>query len=548
MNRLRYILLVLLVVACDMSRAQDAALNYYWVAFTNKSGTPHSVSAPETYLSQRAIARRQRQQIRIDETDLPVSPVYLTGLKNLGAEIIHSSKWLNGATIRTTAALAGEISRLEFIRELQLTKPAVATKSAKDKFSREQISDLNVGIDTSYYGPSVYQIGQLNGQFLHNQHLTGQGMHVAVLDAGFFKADELPAFETLWDEGRVLGFRDFVSPGSNIFAEHQHGMNVLSIMAGTLPGTLIGSAPGASYYLFRTEDSASEYLIEEDNWVVAAEYADSLGVDVINSSLGYTEFDDTGMNHSYTDMNGETTRVTRAANLAVQKGMLVFSSAGNDADGPWRYLSAPSDGDLVIGVGAVGRNGTWAPFSSLGPAANGSVKPNVAALGWGTVLQRNDGTVGLGSGTSFSSPVMAGMVTCLWQSNPLATAQEIKQALEESASQFTRPDSLLGYGIPNLELADRLLKRKHGLVQLSWVAVPNPVQTSVYLYKLDGPPEADVLVRIYRINGSLVYEKVFPAASPVFIPNLSNLPGGLYVASLRYGSHFAHVKLMVAGQ
>ncbi|MGD9931498.1 MAG: S8 family serine peptidase [Mangrovibacterium sp.] len=548
MNRLRYILLVLLVVACDMSQAQDAARNYYWVAFIDKNGTPHSVLAPETYLSQRAIARRQRQQIQIDETDLPVSPVYLSGLKNLGAEIIHSSKWLNGATIRATADLAGEISRLEFIRELQLTKPALTPKSAKDKFAREQISDLNVGIDTSYYGPSVYQIGQLSGQFLHNQNINGQGLHIAVLDAGFFRADELPAFLTLWNEGRVLGFRDFVSPGTNIFAENQHGMNVLSIMAGDLPGSLIGSAPGASYYLFRTEDSASEYLIEEDNWAFAAEYADSLGVDVINSSLGYTEFDDAGMNHSYTDMNGETTRVTRAANLAVKKGMLVFSSAGNEADGPWRYLSAPADGDLVLGVGAVDRNGIWAPFSSLGLAADGLVKPNVAALGWGTVLQRNDGTVGLGSGTSFSSPVMAGMAACLWQSNPLATAQEIKQALEESASQYTRPDNLLGYGIPDMELADRLLKRKHGVEQLSWVAVPNPLQTSVYLYKLDGPPETDVLVRIYRTNGSLVYEKVFPAASPVFIPNLSNLPGGLYIASLRYGSHSAHVKLMVAGQ
>ena len=544
-----HILFVLFWLLPGFVKAQEAGMNYYWVGFADKEGSLYSVTEPEAFLSQRAVDRRQRQQIPVDETDLPVSSSYLSALKEQGAVVVHTSKWLNGATIRATAADVEVISRLDFIRETEFTKPAWVTKSARNKFAREWTDELHAEpIDTSFYGPSVYQIGQLNGQFLHRQDFRGQGIQIAVLDAGFYRVDELPAFSVLWDEERVLGTRDFVSPGNNVFAEHNHGMNVLSVMAGNLPGLLVGTAPAASYYLFRTEDAASEYLLEEDNWVAAAEYADSLGVDIINSSLGYSVFDDETMNHTYAMMDGGSTRITRAANIAVQKGMLVFSSAGNEANDPWRYLVAPSDGDFVVGVGAVGRTGTWAPFSSLGPAATGAVKPNVSALGWGTVLQQSNGTVGVGNGTSFSSPVMAGMAACLWQANPFASALEVKQALERSASQYDQPDSLLGYGIPDMEVADRLLKGRFDDEQPSWVSVPNPIYSSVHFYLTDGSPDGDVLVRIFRANGSLVFEKLFLPANPIFIPNLSNLPAGLYVASLRYGNHSAHVKLMVAGQ
>ncbi len=541
--KVRYFLIACFILLSGLLRAQVPDM--YWIAFRDKAGTSFTIDKPEEFLSTRSIYRRIKQQIPIDETDLPVSPAYLSALKDRGAIVIHHSKWLNGATVQATPDQATAISNLSFVSKVQLTKPGTALKKAKNKFADEQIRE---SIDSAYYGASVWQVGQLNGQFLHNGGYIGQDMLIAVLDAGFYHTNELPAFSNLLQEGRLIGTRDFVSPGGNVFEEDKHGMNVLSTMAGEIHGQLIGTAPKASYLLLRSEETSSEYLVEEDNWVAAAEYADSVGADVINSSLGYTQFDDTQMNHTYADMDGKTTRVTRGANMAARKGILVVTSAGNEANDPWRYLVAPSDGDQVLAVGAVNSDGIWAPFSSLGPSSDGDVKPNVAALGWGTALQRPDGTIGLGSGTSFSSPVLAGMAACLWQANPTATAADIKLAIEQSASQYNHPDSLLGFGIPDFELADKILKKQFGTETVSWLAMPNPFQSYVRLLKFNGQPKNDVELTIYQANGSPVYRKIFGTGSPVFIPNLSNLADGLYVVSLRDGKQTVRLKLLKAGQ
>lgn len=541
----KLILLGILLLCELVSFAQDIPKNYYWVQLKDKKGTPYQISHPESFLSQRAINRRIRQHITIDETDLPVSPVYLDSLKKRGLDIFHTSKWLNGATVKTAdTALIRKIAGLPFVVSVQLTRPANILKSGMTKFSEEETSTT---YDPANYGSAINQLTQLNGEYLHKQGFRGKGIQIAVLDAGFWHANEFTAFDTLRNTHRILGTRDFVDPKSDIYLQNWHGMSVLSCMGGNLPGNLIGTAPDASYYLFRSEDVATEYLVEEDNWVAAAELADSLGVDVITSSLGYNLFDDPQMSHSYADMNGKKTRVTQGANMAFQKGILVFTSAGNEGNVAWKHIIAPSDGDNVIGVAAVDNNGIRAYFSSVGPAFGGAVKPNVAARGLSTYLVTGNGTLGTLNGTSFSSPVLAGMGACLLQANPWTTVKLVKLAIEQSASQYNKPDSLLGYGIPDFGKADKYLKINSVQYlnrELSWAVSPNPFVDYLLIQNLNPVSADNCLISIYNLQGVCLYQSTVKAIETIFLNNLANLPDGFLILSIRSGGKEERVKLV----
>jgi len=532
--------------------SEEAHAQYYWVGFTDKNDSPWSLSMPEAYLSERAIQRRKDQNIPIDSLDLPVNSTYTMQVIQLGAKFIHSSKWLNGITVQALSEdFAEHVHELPFVREVQMTKRASTTKRAVDKFAEPEAFRKMLEIDTTMYGESAWQVAQLNGQFLHNQDFRGEGIHIAVLDAGFLHADRFSAFDSLWANGLILGTKDFVFDGQDFFETHYHGMSVLSIMGGNVPGKLIGTAPRASYWLIRTEDTGSEYLIEEDNWAAAAEFADSAGVDIINSSLGYFTFDDPGMNHTYADMDGNTTRVTRAANIAVSRGMLVFSSAGNEGreGNSWKYIIAPSDGDSVIGVGATNKEGVPAPFTSHGPAYGGAVKPNVSAVGWNTILQRSNGTIGTGNGTSFSSPVMAGTAACLWQANPQATASQLKQAIEQSAHLFSNPDSLLGYGIPDMKIADKILKSailEKWANNTNWLVYPNPATDYLVLQKNSAASSKMVKLAFYTVDGKLVRREEKPDASKIMVQNLQSLPSGLLILHIVSDDAAEAVKIKIS--
>ncbi len=537
------LILFLILFAVFGASAQSTAPNYYWVKLKDKKGTAFQISHPEDFLSQRAISRRNRQHIAIDETDLPVLSVYLDSLKKRGLEIVHTSKWLNGTTVRTAdTALIRKIAALSFVSSVQLTKPATTTKSSFLKFREEEISS---GI--ADYGNANNQLTQLNGQYLHNQGFRGKGIQIALLDAGFLNVNTINAFDSVRNSNRILGTRDFVDPKTDIYKQNYHGMSVLSCLAGNLPGSLIGTAPDASYYLFRTEDSASEYLIEEDNWVTAAELADSLGVDVINSSLGYFNFDDSKMNHRYSDLNGKTTRVTQAANMAFQKGMLVFASAGNEGNKTWKYIIAPADGENVIGVGAVDKNGLRAAFSSVGPAFGGAVKPNVAALGSLTYLVTSAGTSGYLSGTSFSSPVLAGMGACLRQAYPYASVKQLKAAIEQSASQYSKPDSLLGYGIPDFEKASNYLNANStdDLTQEKrWIVSPNPFCDYLLIRNNGQFSGESCAVSIFNMQGICLWQSTFKMTEQLLLKNLANLPDGFLILTIRSGEKEERYKLI----
>jgi serine protease AprX len=529
--------------------AQNAAPDSYWVKLKDKKGTPYLISQPGAFLSQRSIDRRKRQHISIDETDLPVSPVYLDSLKNRGLEIVHTSKWLNGATVRTAdTTLIKKVATLPFVAFVQLTKPAKVLKSIINKFSDEE---TNTVYDPAKYGTAITQLTQLNGQYLHRQGFRGKGIQIAILDAGFLNANTITAFDSLRNSNRILGTRDFVDPKADIYKQNYHGMSVLSCMGGNVPGSLIGTAPDASFYLIRTEDVTTEYLIEEDNWVAAAEYADSLGVDVINSSLGYNLFDDPRMNHTFADLNGKKTRVSQGANMAFLKGILIFSSAGNEGSNSWKRIIAPSDGENVIGVGAIDKNGLRASFSSVGPAFGGAVKPNVVAMGSGTTLALSNGSIGYANGTSFSSPVLAGMGACLLQANPYASAKLAKTAIEQSASQYNKPDSLLGFGIPDFEKADKYLKVNSATYlnwESSWAISPNPFTDYLFIKNLNNAINENCQICIYNLHGICLWQSTFQPEETIILKNLANLPQGFLILNIRSGEKEERIKLVKVAQ
>ncbi|MEZ5105064.1 MAG: S8 family serine peptidase [Draconibacterium sp.] len=542
--KVRFFVVYMLAMMIQMFHANGQ--DYYWVAFTDKNNSQYSLSYPEEFLSSRAIQRRNNQLIAIDSLDLPVNANYVSQVVGQGAKFIHSSKWLNGITVKAEVKdFKSKVLQLPFVKEVQLTKTGIETKSAIIKFN-ESGSEDNLPVDTSYYGPSVFQTAIMNGQFLHNLNMKGQGFQIAVLDGGFLNTDIYPAFYTLWSNNQILGTKDFVDPSVRFFDTHYHGMSVLSCMGGYVQGQLVGTAPKASYWLIRSEDNGSEFLIEEDNWVAAAEYADSVGADVINSSLGYFMFDDPQMDHTYAEMDGKTTRVTKGANIAASRGMLVFSSAGNEGNNNWKYIVAPADGDSVFGVGAVGKDTIPAYFTSYGPASNGDVKPNVTALGFQTYLQRSNGLLGYSNGTSFSSPVLAGMATCLWQSLPEAKAYEVKRAIEKSAHIYEKPDSLMGYGVPDFKLANQILKEiisKRDGSEKKWLVYPNPANEYVILeWEVEQVPQT-IEIDVFSVDGKWLRKWIKPGSKQILLNEIQTLPAGILILRINSGNNLETVKL-----
>lgn len=495
--------IVFFIGISNISQGQLSQLPKYRIEFSDKNNSPYSLSNPQDYLSPRAIQRRLNQGISIDSTDLPVNQTYINGVLSIGGTLLTKSKWFNCITIAVTdTTIISAIQALPYVSYIERTYPPGGIKSKETKKPRilntHSIEDIdlmrcnmlaatiqteeNFSIKTINYGLGYIQANMIGVDYLHALGYTGEGMVIAVLDAGFFNVNTLPVFDSIRTTGRILGTRDFVNPGNDVYSQSTHGMSVLSIMGGNLPGQLVGTAPHASYWLLRTEDANTEFRIEEDNWISGAEFADSAGADVLNTSLGYTEFWDPSQNYTYSDMNGNTARITIGANMASSKGMLCVNSAGNSGNTPWKYIGAPADGFDILAVGAVDANGLQASFSSHGPSFDGRVKPNVTAMGQGTAVVYSSGNVGPGNGTSFSGPVIAGAAACLWQANPSLTNTELKAFIEQSASLYPSWDTLFGYGIPNFAAAHILVSRDIQPEEDPFILIyPNPFDDEIFL-------------------------------------------------------------------
>ncbi|WP_321333190.1 S8 family serine peptidase [uncultured Bacteroides sp.] len=426
--------------------AQQDTLKYR-ISLRDKAATVYSLSRPEEYLSEKAIVRRAKQHLAIDSTDLPVCKKYVDAIRRKGVTIVVTGKWDNFVTVSCKdSSVIARIAALPFVCSAMrvwempnVEKPQMATK-------RDSITNEVVRVDSLYYGPAYRQIQLSNGDKLHEAGFKGQGMTIAVIDAGFHNADRIEAMKNIC----VLGLKDFVNPSCDLFAESSHGMKVLSCMAMNQPHVMVGTAPEASYWLLRSEDEYSEQLVEQDYWAAAVEFADSVGADVVNTSLGYYTFDDKSENYKYRNLDGHYALMSRQAAKAADKGMIVVCSAGNAGGGSWKKITPPGDADNVITVGAIGKNGVLAPFSSIGNTADNRIKPDVVAVGLGSDVMDTNGVVGKASGTSFASPIMCGMVACLWQACPQLTAKQLIELVRQVGDRADFPDNIYGYGVPDL--------------------------------------------------------------------------------------------------
>ena len=520
----KFIALSFILLAC-LTESQGQFTKYV-VRFKNKGGTPHTIGTPITYLSQRAIDRRTRYGIAIDSTDLPVSPSYVNQVRSIpNVTILNTSKWLNAVSIQTSdAAAITAINALPFV----LSTTGVGRNNAENTSGRfkEEITAAAPetgridGIEADYfnYGATSFnEIHLQNGEFLHNIGLRGQGMQIAMMDGGFFNYNSFKAFDSANTNGQFLSTWDFVNREISVAEDDSHGMSCLSTIVANIPGQFIGKAPKASFHLFRTEDVPTEHKIEEFNWACGAERSDSVGADIISTSLGYSiQMDPPDVDHPYSDMNGNTTMAAIAGDFASKKGILVFASIGNDGNNSsYHFLSTPSDGDSVVAVGAVSSAGVLGSFSSYGPSADGQIKPDVSSVGVGARIWTSGNAVGSSNGTSFACPNMAGLGTCLWQGFPEFNNMKIVRALQQSGSIASAPDNRIGYGYPDMKLAFSKLLTDYAT---SSVTENSCNATLTWITK-------DVSAMRYEIErkvpGELVYTKVgdVPATAGVILAN-----------------------------
>ena len=517
-----------------ISQAQSPAK--YLITLKDKTNSPYSVSKPLEFLSQRSVTRRTKQNIAVSTRDLPVNPAYLTEIRKTGAKVWYSSRWMNSVMVECKSVVLSTILKLPFVKGLEVNG---SIDNPKTRTGRKSAKFEALGTEAFDYGFAKTQVEMIGADQLHLRGFTGTGMLIGVLDAGFLNANTIAGLKPIFDSKRVVGTYDFVMKETSVYEDDGHGTEVLACMAANLPGSLIGTAPDASYLLLRTEDAPSEYIIEEANWLFAAEYADSVGVDIINSSLGYTQFDDSSTDHTYAQLNGNTTIAARAADWAAAAGIVCVVSAGNDGTSAWKYISTPADADSILTVGAVTATKTYASFSSQGIPTDSRIKPDLVALGQGSVIiDPQNGKVTTGSGTSFSSPILCGMVACYWQANPTLTALQVIDNLRKSGSQYGKPDKFLGYGIPTFP---RVLAIQSEETELFKV-YPNPTNKMLTVELLEGNIN-NYEANLMDFSGKNYWNETLKNHSQTF--SVEKLTAGVYFLRVGNGERNSVMKVVV---
>jgi serine protease AprX len=497
---------------------------YYRVYFKDKGGNNINNTSLSNLVSQRAIERRKKTGIiQADFRDLPVWQGYLTQIKSAGLTLHCTSKWMNTALFRSlTLVDISSILDLPFVADVKIVKRPGAKSSFSNKLDfAEKADDF-----TAYDRP----ITMVNGYALHNSGFIGNNVLIAVLDGGFIDADRISSLGHLRNREGIKYTFDFVNKSEYVYNSSSHGTAVLSILAGKAGGYLAGTATGSDYLLLKTEDVGSEYPCEEDFWAAGAEFADSLGADIISSSVGYYNFDDPALNYKYSDLDGNTAFVTKAADIAASKGILVITSAGNERNKEWKRIIFPSDGDSVLSSAAVQGNNIISAFSSAGPASDGRIKPDISTMGVSVPLQTSTTSVTRGSGTSFSCPVLSGLAACLIQAVPEAGNFDIIEALRVSTDRFYSPDSLYGYGIPDMLVALNKLQEKFiKIPEDTPLAVPNPTTGDFEIIFRE--PTSKLSIEIFSMNGTMIFRKIIPefAGRRIIVTELQNHDQGIYL-------------------
>ena len=542
-------LIVAIIFAFISQAVADSKTGYFRIELTDKAHNQYNLDEPAEFLSERAIERRKKSNIEIDSADLPVSQVYKDSINRAGVEYRFDSRWFNYVIAGFPHdSIYDYLSGKDFVKEISLVKPFLNDEdSLSSGVSKSQLA-FEPKTPARRYGESFTQIEQLNGHYLHEKEHKGAGKLIAVLDAGFPGVDHVEAFSGLREDGRIVGNYDFIRGEADVYADHPHGTNVLSIMAAELEDRFKGTAPDASYLLLRTEDAASEYRIEEHSWIAAAEYADSAGADIINSSLGYTIFDDSTMNYHQSDLDGETTWVARGAGKAVDRGILVVNSAGNSRRDQWGTLVSPADGSDVLSIGAIDAQENIANFSSPGYTADGRVAPSVVAMGSSTPFIGSNGDVYTGNGTSFSAPVISGMAASLWSAAEDRDSYEIRELIKDYAHLRDNPDEDMGYGIPNFFAMYRSMEGIEFEAPFEVEkAYPNPFNREIAL-ELSADQNIEVKGLLTDSKGRKVIEKDFKIRKneykEVIFDGLENVASGLYHLRLIEGDEVFEIKFI----
>jgi len=505
-----------------------AQVNRYMVFFTDKDNTPYSIDQPEQFLSQKAISRRMKTNVEITEVDLPVDPSYVSDLKANGIDVFYTTKWLNAVLIQTDEANLDLINSLSYVSSVEYVAKNQRLKSNNRNGKISRTLDHTIAINAN-------QNKSLGINTLQHEGFFGQGVSIAFFDSGFKRINHIEAFNHLFTDDRIDYIYNFVDNSLDVFNSEDHGTKVVSIVAGVITNEFQGIAPEANYLFCVTEDPQSEYRVEEYNWLFAAEKADSAGVDIINSSLGYSfYFSDPTMDYSFAELNGETTVVTRAANLASQRGILVVTSVGNDADpinteGPWEEISAPADAFNIISVGSTTYDGSISSFSSRGSTADGRIKPELVALGQNAVLINGLGNILNQAGTSFSAPQVAGLAVLLWQKYPDLTNLELRDLMLDMGDNSSSPNNIFGYGTPNYNIT---LSHNNYNEKTSFHIQSNPIKNGKLVVKFDSKA-MDQEFSIYDAMGKRISSQKILSESHLI--DVENWPRGLYLLLIEGG-------------
>ncbi len=538
------------------------------VFFKDKNGTPFSISRPLEFLTQKSIDRRNKQQIAITEQDLPVNTSYISQINSLGASVSYAIKWFNAAIVKADDATFIQIQNLSFVDKIvkvaiqsdpnQLAKISATcnienTNTEEEicqELDRNEILDIKTTQDTQdneedfNYGNSLVQIQMLGVDRMHQQGYLGQGVHIAVLDGGFINAKTLSAFA----HADIAFVFDVVGNGQNVYQGSSHGTKVLSAMVSKKEGEIIGTAPEATYYLFRTEDVNREFPLEEAFWAVGAEKADSLGVDIIQTSLGYSDFENAAYNYTIENLDGKTAMITQAAEMASEKGIVVITSAGNSGNDAWRKISFPADAPSVLAVGAVDRFKKVGDFSSRGNTADGRIKPDIMAMGVGTTLWSEQNRLTSGNGTSYAAPLMAGLVAGFMQKNPTLSQKEVVDAMRKAGDNYTTPNSDYGYGIPTFQVLtgevvsgiNEDLSNKDAQIRI----FPNPVTSNLHIEIDEKLFMTNQLLnfQIYNQQGQLILKDILNAnKQDILFPSV---PKGMYILRIEGQNYQGTIKIL----
>ncbi len=529
--------------------SKGLAQDRYAVFFKFKPQKEYSLGSPSKFLTEKAIQRRLREKFPLDSLDLPVTASYIQGISLLSQELLYVSKWLNAAIVVTDAEGKKKMEGLPFVQKVDWVAKGFISRTGNRNSTEVPASPSKKwALEESYRQAAAYDFqNELLGiPAMHQAGFTGKGITVAVFDSGFPGLDKSIAFSHVFTNSQVLGQLNVVRPWiKDVFRDNEHGTQVASLILANQASTLVAGAHQANVIFAITEDVATEYPIEELNWVRAAEYADSLGVDIINSSLGYLDFDEPSLTYTKSQLDGKTTYVTRGATLAAKRGILVVNSVGNYGSAGSSSLVAPADADGILAVGAVNSSSTVSAFSSRGPTADGRIKPELVAFGQNPVLIRGSGQVGAASGTSFSAPQIAALAAGLWQAKPEWTKDELLTNLLKSGSQYAAPDQNLGYGIPNFRSAFYgTLLGLNEEIELGSNVYPNPLRTESLSIRFG--KELRMTLQILDSSGRKVVERVGErsAVKDPYLFNLVDLPSGIYFIQLLDGKEIAYRKLI----